>query len=189
MTGSDGALWPIDPIITERLTIREALSSDADTFARLLMDPDVRAHLGGAVAAEDVADRVERMPGRGVFLVETSAASTPIGLVHVGRHRTGAIELSYEFVPEMWGRGYALEACRPILRWARDRVAQGGPVIAVTQVANARSVALLTALGMSERERFVEFGAEQVLLVTPDLRRATCICESELHLSVRHLRV
>jgi len=83
--------WPIEPITTERLTIRDARASDAELFERLYSDPQVRA-----------------------------------------------------------------------LREVTD----GGPVIAVTQAANVRSVALLRTLGMTERERFVEFGAEQVLMST-----------------------
>ncbi|WP_420833627.1 GNAT family N-acetyltransferase [Salinibacterium metalliresistens] len=75
------------------------------------------------------------------------------------------MELSYEFVPERWGHGFAREACVPVLRWAQREVTDGTPIIAVTQAANTRSLELLRALGMVERERFVEFGAPQVLMV------------------------
>ena len=53
-----------------------------------------------------------------------------------------------------------------MLEWARREVTDGEPAIAVTQAANERSVALLRSLGMTERERFVEFGAQQVLFIS-----------------------
>jgi RimJ/RimL family protein N-acetyltransferase len=51
-------------------------------------------------------------------------------------------------------------------------------VIAVTQAANTASLRLLARLGFVERERFVEFDADQVLLMSPvvstALRLAAC---------------
>jgi RimJ/RimL family protein N-acetyltransferase len=158
--------WPIEPILTDRLTIRDARSSDASLFERLYSDPEVRAYLGGPVADSDIPKRVAETPWRGVFTVEVTQTGEPIGLVHIGPYRTGEIELSYEFVPEVWGRGIAREACGPVLAWALREVTNGEPVIAVTQAGNDRSVALLRSLGMTERERFEEFGAEQVLMST-----------------------
>jgi len=157
--------WPIEPIVTERLTVRDARDSDAELFERLYSDPQVRAYLGGPVDAADIPKRVAETPWRGAFTVEVTETGEPIGLVHIGPYRTGEIELSYEFVPEVWGRGYAREACRPVLAWASAEVTRGEPIIAVTQAANARSLALLGHLGFVERERFVEFEAEQALLV------------------------
>lgn len=158
--------WPIDPIVTERLTVRDARASDAGLFERLYSDPEVRAYLGGPVPVADIPKRVAETAWRGVFTVEVTETRQPVGLVHIGPYRTGEIELSYELVPEVWGRGFAREACQPVLAWARREVTKGDPIIAVTQVANDRSRSLLTALGFVERERFVEFGADQVLLVS-----------------------
>ena len=81
----------------------------------------------------------------------------------------GELEVYYIFGPEHWGHGYACEALATSLPWAaRERGA--ATVIAVTQVANARSVRLLGRLGFAERERFVEFGAPQILFTwsSPD---------------------
>jgi len=157
--------WPIEPIVTERLTVRDARDSDAELVERLYSDPLVRAYLGGPVAAADIPKRVAETPWRGAFTVQVTDSGAAVGLVLVGAYRTGEIELSYEFVPEVWGRGYTREVCRPVLAWASAAVTHGGPVIAVTQAANGRSLALLAHLGFIERERSVEFEAEQVLLV------------------------
>lgn len=158
--------WPVEPIYTERLMVRDARDSDAALLERLYSAAQVRAYLGGPVAAADIPKRVAETPWRGAFTVEVTDTSEAVGLVHIGPYRTGETELSYEFVPEAWGRGYACEACRPVLAWASVEVINGDPIIAVTQAANARSLVLLAHLGFIVRERFVEFDAEQILLVT-----------------------
>jgi RimJ/RimL family protein N-acetyltransferase len=157
--------WPPAPIATQRLTLREARSVDESLFVRLFTDERVRAHLGGPVPSTELTERVADVPWRGVFTVMENSSSHAIGLVHIGPYRTGEIELSYELLPECWGQGFAREACLPVLRWAQREVTDGAPIIAVTRAANTRSLALLSALGMVERERFLEFGAPQVLMV------------------------
>jgi RimJ/RimL family protein N-acetyltransferase len=64
--------WPIEPIVTERLTVRDARDSDAELFERLYSDPVVRAYLGGPVAAADIPKRVVDTPWRGAFTVEVT---------------------------------------------------------------------------------------------------------------------
>ena len=85
--------WPIHPITTDRLTIRDARDSDAALFKRLCSDPDVRAYLGGPVAAAGIPKRVAETPRRGVFAVELSATREPTGLVHMGMYRKAETEL------------------------------------------------------------------------------------------------
>jgi RimJ/RimL family protein N-acetyltransferase len=127
--------WPIDTLVTERLRIREAVPADSGLFVRVLTDPVIRKHLGGPVPNDQLDEKVAEMHQRGVFAVE-AADATPIGLVIIGRHRTGELELSYQFLPEHWGNGYALEACAAVLEWAFREVAVGGRIVAVTQIAN-----------------------------------------------------
>ncbi|MEU4804279.1 GNAT family N-acetyltransferase [Actinosynnema sp. NPDC023587] len=63
-------------------------------------------------------------------------------------------------VPEVWGRGYAAEACAAALDWPAD-VHPGEPVALCTQSADARALRLAAKLGFTEVERFEAFGAEQ----------------------------
>ncbi len=80
--------------------------------------------------------------------------------------RHGELELSYSLAGGAWGKGLALEATTAALAWIAPLVPDRH-VIAVTQSANTRSVALLRRLGFVEREGFLEFGAEQTLQVLP----------------------
>ncbi|MGS2618512.1 GNAT family N-acetyltransferase [Micromonospora sp. LZ34] len=81
----------------------------------------------------------------------------------MGRHRTGDVELSYTFLPEHWGRGYAYEACAAVLDAAFDTDRGLARVVAVTQVVNVRSRRLLDRLAMVAVEKFVEHGEPQVM--------------------------
>ena len=65
-------------------------------------------------------------------------------------------------LPEWWGRGYATEAVRGVLGWARDRTPDAS-VLICTQLANERSMAVAQRLGFSEVDRFTEFDAIQWL--------------------------
>ncbi|MER5701429.1 GNAT family N-acetyltransferase [Micromonospora sp. NPDC002296] len=71
--------------------------------------------------------------------------------------------MSYVFLPEWWGRGYARETCTAAIGLAFDRFPDAARLIAVTQEANTRSVRLLEALGMARVDAFEEFGARQVM--------------------------
>lgn len=110
------------------------------------------------------------VPGRrpGLFVVDLDGAM--IGVVTLDRRDAerpghvrpdaGDAELGYLFLPEMWGRGYAVEACAAVLGWFTD-TRPGEPVVLCTQTANVRAMRLAAKLGFTEVERFEEFGAEQ----------------------------
>src|SRR4051794_1112084 len=72
----------------------------------------------------------------------------------------GEPELGYLFLPAVWGRGYAAEACTAALTWIAGALPQE-PVVLCTQTANARAMRLAVTLGFTEVERFEEYGAEQ----------------------------
>ena len=70
--------------------------------------------------------------------------------------------MSYTLLPEWWGMGYATEAVRGVLGWARDWTSDS-LVLICTQLANERSIAVAQRLGFSGADRFMEFGAIQWL--------------------------
>lgn len=86
-----------------------------------------------------------------------------LGLVELSRHKDGADwEVSYQFAPKAWGRGYAFEAVGQALAYAQEELGLS-QVIAETQRANAASCALLLRLGFVEERSVLRFGAEQVI--------------------------
>ena len=83
-----------------------------------------------------------------------------MGMVTLGP-REGKTELSYMFLPNFWGHGYAYDACQAVLAYAFGEL-NLDEVIAVTQAANVKSCRLLERLDMGPTVTFTEFEAEQV---------------------------
>ncbi|WP_326672037.1 GNAT family N-acetyltransferase [Streptomyces canus] len=170
MTELAVAAWPVAPIRTERLVLRESEARDRAAFIELFASSDVHTYLGGPQPRDELEHSVPETPGRrpGLFVIELDGAM--IGIVEVSRREAerrgnvrpdaGEAELSYLFLPEAWGRGYAAEACAAALDWfgdAHPRV----PVVVYTQTANARSMRLAAKLGFTEVQRFEKWDAEQ----------------------------
>jgi len=150
------------PVVTERLVLRPVSAGDIPAVTRLWTDPEVRRHLGGPVLDSVIRIRQRRIVGApGFHAVERTADGTVLGLVTLEEAgRGGETEVSYQFLPEHWGQGYAREAVAA----AVDRALMRTPtVVAVTQEANVRSRRLLEAVGMAHAESFVEWDAHQVL--------------------------
>ncbi|MFG2692733.1 GNAT family N-acetyltransferase [Kitasatospora sp. NPDC048407] len=170
MTDLGVTAWPPAPIRTERLVLREPEARDRAAVVDLFSSPEVRTYLGGARPRAEVERAVPETPTRqpGLFAVELDG--TAIGLVTLDRRDAdrpghvrpegGEAELSYLFLPQAWGRGYAAEACTAVLGWF-DGALPGEPVVLCTQSANDRAMRLATKLGFAEVERFEEFAAEQ----------------------------
>ncbi|MFC7933064.1 GNAT family N-acetyltransferase [Streptomyces cinereoruber] len=154
------APWP--PLRTERLLLRPVRGGDVPAVTRLWTDPDVRRHLGGPVTAPVIRIRQRRIVGApGFHAVVRAEDGVLLGLVTVeDGGRDGETEVSYQFLPEYWGHGYAREAVGA----AVARVLETAPsVVAVTQEANHRSRRLLESVGLEHAESFVEWDAHQVL--------------------------
>lgn len=162
--------WPPAPIRTERLVLRESEARDREAFIELFASPEVRTHLGGPRPRDELERVVPEIPGRrpGLFVIDLDGAM--IGTITLDRRdaerpghlrpEAGEAELGYMFLPEVWGRGYAAEACAAALDWFADAL-PGEPVVLCTQTANDRSMRLAEKLGFIEVEQFEEFGAEQ----------------------------
>lgn len=154
----------LDPtgITTKRLHIRATTRDDLPAMERTWLDPEIRRYLGGPVSTETLELRRQMQPRRGMFTV-TLDEGTVVGFCHYGRTDRGDLELSYSFLPEHWGYGYAREACTAVLNWGFANVPGTERIVAITQAANLRSVRLLQALGMAKIDEFIQFDAPQVM--------------------------
>ena len=161
--------WPPPPIRTERLLLRASEARDRTAFIDLFAAPEVHTHLGGPRPRDELEREVPEVPGRrpGLFVIELDGAM--IGLVELNRRDpelrsrvrpdTGEAELGYLLLPQVWGRGYATEACAAALDWF-SRALPGAPVVLSTRTDNERSLRLARTLGFTEVGRFEEYGAE-----------------------------
>ena len=157
----------------DQLALRPLAIDDAKFFDQLLSDAHVRAFLGGPVPE---AQRIARFDaylrgakGVGIWLVCKSLDQEPIGLITLNQHQDGTnYEISYEFHPDCWGKGFAREAVNRVLQHALEDTALT-EVIAETQKAHHASVRLLRTVRMIEIEQLERYGAQQLIFITePD---------------------
>ncbi|MEU4077639.1 GNAT family N-acetyltransferase [Streptomyces venezuelae] len=173
------SIWPTE-LRTERLLLRPVTPADADVVRELLTDERVRTYLGGPASPERVAARQAAYPQMpGPWAIVRVVDDRTVGLAGIGAdpRREGRAEISYQLLPTAWGCGLGREAVAAIVGWWAAAVPDGGPLVAVTQAANARSRRLLESLGMVLVDELDEHGSRQCVY-TPgggrddsDLRR------------------
>ncbi len=156
--------WTATTIVTDRMVLRALHNDDREAIRRLLVDPLVRRYLGGPVSAEALEDFATATLGEqtGAFAAVLPATDDLVGIFSIGSERD-EVELSYQLLPEFWGRGLAEEAAHAVLDWAR-RTHDIDSIIAVTQSANEASLSLARRLGFISVRQFEEFGEQQMLL-------------------------
>ena len=114
---------------TPRMTLRRLTEADAAFYCRLANDPDWLRNIGNRnvptpeAAAEFI--RGKTLPGYealgfGMYLVESKADGTPLGLAGlVKRDTLPGPDIGFAFLAEYRGQGYALEAARAVVDYAR----------------------------------------------------------------------
>ncbi|MGG3280105.1 GNAT family N-acetyltransferase [Paenibacillus solani] len=146
------------------------VSGDLDDVIQIYKDPLVRRYLGGTTddelllknKFEEVLSK-SKIPEVYFWCVRLIENDQFIGLVSLDRYHDGKnIELSYEFLPQHWGNGYATEVVRRMIHYSFT-VIDLPKLVSETQIANASSCKLLERVGMKLENRLMSFGAEQVV--------------------------
>ena len=142
------------PLLTPRLRLRAFCEEDLDDVCRLWMDPSVMAWIGEHTRADVVKELREHIEsqaahGYALWAVEERASGRFVGDCGLQpfEMRGPEVELGYELLPEVWGRGLASEAVAATL------AAAFGPlelerVIAVVKPGNAASLRVLEKAGL-----------------------------------------
>jgi RimJ/RimL family protein N-acetyltransferase len=158
-------------MLTERLALRRFTSADTANLASLDGDPLVMRFLTGTVRSpaqirDEVLPRLTgchlRHPGFGYWAAETRTGGGFIGwfglrpvtptddaMVHWpdARGQTGVAELGYRLRRSAWGRGYATEGARALVR--RAFTALGAQqVVATTMAVNTGSRRVMERAGL-----------------------------------------
>jgi ribosomal-protein-alanine N-acetyltransferase len=159
-----------DILRTPRLEVRRFTTApeDFERYAGLYADPDVAVHVGGVQSrevaektyGERILDYYPRHPGLGIWATFERATGDFVGL-HLLNHIRGEshIQVGYTLRRAMWGRGYATEMAREVMRYGFATL--GLPRIdAITNLDNHGSQRVLLKLGMRrEGERhFAAYG-------------------------------
>lgn len=152
---------------TKRCILIELKTSDLDDIKKLYLNEQVRRYLGGTWKEVDIEASFSRMlqsSSNSIYLtVKVKQSHKFVGLVSLNPHHDKeTIELSYQFLPEWWGAGYAFEVLQELLDYAFFQL-NLPKVVAETQSANVASCKLLEKLDMEACKTVIRFGAEQVI--------------------------
>lgn len=146
----------IEILETERLVLRPFIPEDAEFILRLLNEPSFVQHIGdkGVRTLEQSVGYLLDGPmqsyslhGHGLLRVEIRDTGRPIGMCGLlRRNPVQDPDLGYAFMPEAWGKGYALEAALAVLESSVSGLGFS-KILALVAPDNARSIQLLLKLG------------------------------------------
>jgi RimJ/RimL family protein N-acetyltransferase len=158
-----------EPLLTDRLLLRDVSEADAELLLELDSDPEVMRFIG-ARPAENVSWYRERIrgvylpqqahPWQGIRLVFDRATGEFLGWAFVRRAtasrdaqvldwtRAEEIEVGYRYRRCAWGRGIATEAAAPLVQIALADPATMA-IVACAQAGNVASLRVLEKLGLT----------------------------------------
>jgi RimJ/RimL family protein N-acetyltransferase len=147
----------------DRLVLRGWLEHDRGLFASLNADPNVMEyfpHTLMRVQSDAFVERAEAqwVSGFGLWAVEERASGRFIGFVGLRApsfeaHFTPAVEIGWRLARDSWGQGFATEAARASMGWARDNISPPrGEIVSFTTVGNLRSRRVMEKLGFTHRD-------------------------------------
>lgn len=150
---------------TERCRLSAFQEKDREEVAQLFSNPKVRMYLGGVREPDTIRtildEMLESMDDACYWVVREKDTAEFMGLISIDLHHEGADqELSYQFMPDWWGRGYAAESAAAVIDFAFEKMKLPA-LVAETQSANLASCRLLEKLGMELERTVVRFGEEQ----------------------------
>ncbi|MEC0666389.1 MULTISPECIES: GNAT family N-acetyltransferase [Priestia] len=152
---------------TERCLINTIEAPDYTDVKNLYGNDEVRKFLGGIRSDNSIKEVFADMLNSGndsfYWVVREKHTDNFIGLVSLDPHHEKVhLELSYQFLPKWWGKGYATEVVQLLINYALNEL-KLSKVIAETQTANKSSCKLLERIGMNLEQTITRFGAEQAI--------------------------
>jgi RimJ/RimL family protein N-acetyltransferase len=150
---------------TRRLRLRRWRDADRDPFAALNADPVVMEYFPSALdraASDEMIDRFEAAfdeRGWSNWAVEVRESGDFIGFIGLSIPRlqfpfSPCVEIGWRLARPHWGKGYASEGARGVLRVGFERI-HLPEILSWTSVINRRSRAVMERIGLSDtRENF-----------------------------------
>jgi RimJ/RimL family protein N-acetyltransferase len=146
-----------EPILTtERLALADLTPADAAFILELVNEPDfianirdagVRDEAGAVRYIEDGPRASYAQNGFGLWRVDERDTGAPVGICGLlKRDWLADPDIGYAILERFRGRGYAVEAARAVMDWAR-REKGLKRVVAITSLTNAASGAVLEKAG------------------------------------------
>lgn len=147
----------MNTIRTTRLILRLWEDKDLEPFTHLNQDPKVLEFLPGSLTFDECAQWVKRINqhfeehGFGLWaaMLKTGEFIGYIGLnvPSFDAHFTPCVEIGWRLASEYWGKGYATEGARAVLRYGFNSL-DLKEIVAFTVPANIRSIRVMEKIGM-----------------------------------------
>ncbi|UJQ95348.1 GNAT family N-acetyltransferase [Mariluticola halotolerans] len=155
---------------TQRCVLRTIDESDFAEVAQLYDNPDIGEFLGGRISPEDFEAKFAALLVKGKSLVLTvrlAESEVLIGLIALTRHHDRAnTEISFQFLPQFQGRGYAHETLTGLADYAFETL-NVPRLIAKIIADDARSKQVVTRLGMREIRTDERDGVAKIIYGRP----------------------
>jgi RimJ/RimL family protein N-acetyltransferase len=157
---------------TERLSLRQLTEDDADRLWELDSDPAVTRYTHTQPADREVyrhrilstyAELYNRYPGYGYWAAIEKATGDFIGWFHLrpAVDNPAEIDLGYRLRQAAWGKGYATEGARALVRKAF--VELGAPCVTANALAaNVASIRVMEKVGLRLARTYVFAGSGQL---------------------------
>jgi RimJ/RimL family protein N-acetyltransferase len=157
-----------EPLLTDRLILRDITEADAQLLFDLDSDPEVLRYIGPRRATEVAGyrDRIrtahvplQAHPWHGMWVVLDRSSGEFLGWVFIrpatasenagefGWTRPDEVEVGYRYRRSAWGRGVATEAATPLVRIALADPATTA-IVAYALAGNGGSLRVLEKLGL-----------------------------------------
>jgi RimJ/RimL family protein N-acetyltransferase len=156
---------------TERLVLRMFRQDDLEPYAAMCADPEVMRYLGDG----KTLDRANawrqlamilghwQLRGYGLFALEEKATGALVGRAGIFEPEGWpGFELGWMLRRPSWGKGYATEAARRVLRHAFAEMGREH-LISLIREGNAPSIRVAERLGERLQGRAVIFGQEALV--------------------------
>jgi RimJ/RimL family protein N-acetyltransferase len=160
---------------TNRLTLRHFTDADEDNLVELDSDPEVMRFLNGGkpTPREEIRCQVmpallgcyERFEGLGFWAAQDKATERFLGWFHFrprkNEPRDGEIELGYRLRRSAWGKGYATEGSRALIRKGFTELGVER-VVAETMTVNLGSRRVMEKAGLTLVRTFHRDGLDAI---------------------------
>lgn len=151
-------------INTDRCYLSELRQSDIEKAVKLFTDERVRRYLGGTLSVELAVEKLNSwLNNKNDLYLTVSLLENGdfVGIISLTDHHDGENkELSYQFLPEFWGRGLAFESISATLDFLKTNTGIN-TLVAETQGKNQASCKLLERLGFSLVDNVIRFSENQ----------------------------
>ncbi len=145
-------------ITTQRLTLREWIDSDIETFVLINQDPHVIEFLPGALTRTQTLAFVDRIKlhfkqnGYGLWAVSLNETGEFIGFVGLSipsfsSHFTPCVEVGWRLSSQYWGNGYATEAAQKAIETGFSQF-NLKEIVSFTTEKNIRSIRVMEKIAM-----------------------------------------